>query len=181
MDEPELARRIISQCPQLVFPAWIPVLKEKCSGRLQVSKFGGCRPYRWKYFQWPRCSQCNKPKSFLLQIQVKTLPSLFGTILGLQSGLIQVFQCLDLDCSTRRKSSCFEDILVIPEHELVPSLQTLCSFTLVEEGMELKTLPRKLRQLVEDCTESYQTGIGLNRLKETEVESWQFYAKEFMS
>ena len=130
MDVDQLAAKIISECPQLVRPAWLPVKAQHCSGRLQASKIGGCNPFRRKNFQWPKCNGCSQHKSFLLQLELRTLPAsaraLWG---GMQSGLFQVFYCFH--CYPPR---CFDGMELIPESDMIPSLKTLASIKLVEAG-----------------------------------------------
>jgi len=174
MDGDQLAAKIISQCPQLVRPAWLPVKAEHCSGRLKVSKFGGCNPFRRKNFQWRRCNECSQPKSFLLQLELRTLPASARALCGMESGLFQVFYCLN--CTPY--DGCFDDMELIPESEMVPSLQTLASIKIVEAGLELETLPTKLRDVVVTATEKF---LPYEHCPEHEVASWDLKGQEIPS
>lgn len=67
--------------PELVQPSWWPVTSETLPVTLGrpanlASKFGGVSPWtppgdaNWK---WPRCEECDDPKTFFCQIYIQVL------------------------------------------------------------------------------------------------------------
>ena len=144
--------------------AWHPVSFMQSSGRLQASKVGGKEPFRKRDFSWPMCSECGEHKVFLLQLDMKTFPVEVENSSKLQSGLLQIFYCPKSFHSS-------VDVFLVPESELVPSLQNLAGLAMVKHGINIDKLPPTLKKWIKIYTEEPIFILS----KEAEVASWEEY------
>jgi uncharacterized protein YwqG len=76
-------------------PAWRPVVEE-ADAAPAASKFGGL-PWLRAGEDWPSCTTCGEPLQFFLQIDLDKLPAEVEGRFG--SGLLQLFYCVNGDCS----------------------------------------------------------------------------------
>ena len=82
----------------------------------------------------------------------------------LQSGLLQVFYCPKSFHSS-------VDVFLVPESELVPSLQNLAGLAMVKHGINIDKLPPTLKKWIKIYTEEPIFILS----KEAEVASWEEY------
>ena len=69
--------------------------------------------------QQPACSECEKQKTIICQINISSLQDKFKIMINRKDGLFQCFFCLD--CMSY--DGCFDNIYFVPESELPPDLQ----------------------------------------------------------
>ena len=75
MDFSELSKNINEKCPEVLKAAFQPVEASEITGDCPtVTKFGGSQPFRSSKFRWPKCSECEKHKTFICQINISSLP-----------------------------------------------------------------------------------------------------------
>ena len=73
--------------------AWRPVTKQE-DGPPAASKLGGT-PYLAPQEAWPTCSNCGKPMTLFLQLDLSTVPTAIRGDVG--EGLVQFFYCTSAD------------------------------------------------------------------------------------
>jgi len=153
MNFTQFSKTILEKCPEVLNLAWKPVQgNENASDKSTGSKFGGADPFRSKYFQWPKCSECGKQKEFICQINIKNLPEKLQEHIQRNTGIFQCFFCLHcMPCD-----GCFEDIFFVPETELFPSLQSLASRFIFQNNISTNALPEKLKSYVLKYNEVFQ-------------------------
>jgi len=145
MDFSELSKNIIEKCPEVLKAAFQPVEASEITGDCPtVTKFGGRQPFRSSKFRWPKCSECEKQKTFICQINISSLPGKVKLMINRYDGLFQCFFCLD--CMPF--DGCFDGIYFVPETELVPNLQSIVSQFLFKNNINTSRLPNGLRSSV---------------------------------
>lgn len=164
----QLSREIIDKCPEVLKPAWRPlVISGEPSNTPTVTKFGGAEPFRSKNFSWPKCAECNKQKAFVCQINISKLPNQIKLHIRRNYGLFQCFFCLD--CMPF--SGCFDDIYFVPEVELIPSLQSLVSKYVFRNHLNTQKLPDAVRTSVLNYNEVYRRW-DWEGFEERQVKEW---------
>jgi len=149
----QISEKILEKCPDVLNFAWKPVQgNEPASDKSTESKFGGADPFRWKHFQWPKCSKCGKQKEFICQINIKNLPVKLQEHIQRNTGIFQCFFCL----RCRPGGGYFEDIFFVPEADLFPSLQSLASRFIFQNNISTNVLPEKLKSYVLKYNEVFQ-------------------------
>ena len=131
------------------------------------SKFGGDKPFRPDNFKWPACDFCGRKKAFVCQLNIETLPVEFQEKIKFSSGLFQLFNCFE----------CIEKhtVNIVQKSEFVPSLMSLASEAFAKrKSSDMNYLPRKLREYVENFTESApamgsREEVVINWRKELEI------------
>ena len=165
----ELMDRVFKQYPDIVRTRWCPMLRHGVinNGKLK-SKFGGDKPFRPDNFKWPVCNSCVTKKSFICQLNIETLPSEFQDKIKLSSGLFQLFCCVE--CIRRRSDSgMYSHVNFVKKSEFVPSLMSFAAEAFAKQkSSNMNDLPLKLREFVEDFTES----APATRNKEKVVSNW---------
>ena len=74
----------------LARPTFLPIIGKK-TGVTAASRFGGRPAMLSKNEPWPQCGHCKEPLSFLLQLDIATLPA--RPINMPTEGLVQIFRC----------------------------------------------------------------------------------------
>ena len=142
MNFSELSKNVSEKCPEVLKAAFQPVEASEVSGDCPtVTKFGGREPFRSSKFQWPKCSECEKQKTFICQINISSLPEQFKLMINRYDGLFQCFFCL----GCMPYDGCFNDIYFVPESELLPDLQSLVSKFLFQNSINISRLPQALK------------------------------------
>jgi len=174
MDSQEFLTQVNECCPELVRPSW--VLK-KCSKPTRppkiATKFGGFSPWVSDNYKWPHCEICQKPTSFILQINLSDLPKEFKTRTRLSDGLLQLFDCTGCFEYNGGSLSC---VRIVPKEDIsVVSLQYLAA--IASKELTLAKLPSKLQQYVQDISSITQTHPHWKKqiqvFEEEFVESWE--------
>ena len=178
----ELMDRVLTQCPEILRARWCPMripgaIYDTQNTKLN-SKFGGDKPFRPDNFKWPECDFCDRKKSFVCQLNIKTLPVEFQEKIKLSSGLFQLFYCFECVPSqvVRLKTKrMYSNVNIVQKSEFVPSLMSLAAEAFAKrKSSNMNDLPRKLREYVENFTErAPSTGsrekVVINWRKELEV------------
>ena len=135
--------------------AWYPEVRpgEEKDSR-HCTKIGGNKPFRPNNFKWPVCGECGSHKTFVCQINIADLPSLFKEHIKMTSGLFQFFYCHEC-----MPICCFEDIYIIESSKFVPSLQSLAAEKVGGLKGYKKVLPPTLTNFVEEGTEDIPPAI----------------------
>ena len=106
----ELSNNVSQKCPEVLKAAFKRVEASELSGDCPtVTKFGGKEPFRSSKFQWPACSECEKQKTFICQINISSLPGKFKIMINRKDCLFQCFLCLDC----RPHCGCLDNIYII--------------------------------------------------------------------
>ena len=118
MNNNEIKSEILALEPSLPRKAWLPVITDTPPDLASLSyltstKFGGSAPWMRPNETWPECPKCHAPKYFLFQVNLAQLPGDYQAIVGLSTGLLQVFFCIK-KC---KYTPLFEDIRLIPHEE----------------------------------------------------------------
>ena len=178
----ELMDRVLTQCPEILRRRWCPMripgaIYDTQNTKLN-SKFGGDKPFRPDNFKWPACDFCGRKKAFVCQLNIETLPVEFQEKIKFSSGLFQLFYCFEciqsqvVELETKRK---YSTVNIVQKSEFVPSLMSLAAEAFAKrKSSDMNDLPRKLREYVENFTESAPaTGsrekVVINWRKELEV------------
>ncbi len=183
-----LMDRVLTQCPDFLSTRWCPMripgaIYDTQNTRLN-SKFGGDKPFRPDNFKWPVCDFCERKKSFVCQLNIETLPAEFQDKIKLSSGLFQLFYCFECipgQAAQRTTKRIYSNVNIVQKTEFVPSLMSLAAEAFAKQKTSyMNVLPRKLREYVENYTETApSTGsrerIVINWRKELEVVSEDFH------
>ena len=152
----DLIDHVLRSCPWLERSAWYPESRpvdEERDSRL-CTRFGGKDPFRRDNFSWPVCGECGTLKLFMCQINIANLPPLLQKHIKIKSGLFQFFYC-----HVCMPDETFEDMYIIENPDLVPSLKSLAAEKVAAlEEYDPMTLPPILRKFVEEYTESMGQG-----------------------
>jgi len=170
MDFTQLSKKIIEKCPEVLNSAWKAAHALALSELSDVpafTKFGGAEPFRSKNFRWPKCSECEKQKAFICQINIGKLPEKMKLHIKRNDGLFQCFFCL----KCLPYDGCFDDIYFVPGDDFVPSLQSLASKSIFQNQLITKKLPAALKSFILNYNEVYQRW-DWEGFEERQVEEW---------
>jgi len=188
MNFSELSRQILAKCPEILKSAFQPVEdneggdnnpvedNEGDDNNPVVTKFGGADPFRASNFQWPKCAECEKQKTFICQINISSLPKEIQVKINRSDGLFQCFYCLD--CMPY--DGCFDDIYFIPRSDLIPSLQSLVSKFIFHHNINTARLPEKIKSLIPIHNEVFRQWEW-EGFEEKKVERWVELKQEIPS
>eukprot|EP00090_Calanus_glacialis_P021604 TRINITY_DN33331_c0_g1_i1.p1 TRINITY_DN33331_c0_g1~~TRINITY_DN33331_c0_g1_i1.p1 ORF type:complete len:288 (-),score=73.73 TRINITY_DN33331_c0_g1_i1:493-1356(-) len=169
MDFKELTCRIQDRCPEVARSAWRPIQAKTESEDKFATRFGGNRPFRSSNFRWPICEECHAHKAFLCQINLEKVPTTIQEQIQRNSGLFQLFYCLE--CTPL---DYFKDMDFVPKTEFVPSLKALAADALVKIDCRIKDLPEIVKSYVADLTEDVpEAEYDGDIFEEKEVAMWE--------
>lgn len=138
---------------------WKPTVKQIPANRPKnnrtITKFGGKEPYL--NGPWPLCPQCDKPQTFLCQLNISDIPKDVQTRIGLKSGLFQAFHCFRNlpDCAAHVDGDPFKVAWIIPESEIevIPTLRFMASHAIVKNSLSTQRLPKTLKESIDAMIE----------------------------
>jgi len=161
---------VIEKCPDLVLSSWSLKFFPRCGARipedmdrkyLSYSKLFGMHPYRFRDFKWPRCD-CNRGFMRLLcQLRVGDLPPQLQKLLPEKAALLQAFICGDC-----RKD---QSLVIVEREQVIPSLQELARWAIVDNGVDLARLPSKIQAWVEEKL-SEKAGVLDNMMEKWHID-----------